>query len=55
MMTKNIIPTIPIIGCTAFSSKKQIEECISSGMSEVVIKPITFTKVKILLEKWIEY
>ena len=48
-MQKKIIPVIPIIGCTAFSSKNQIEECIRSGMSEVIIKPITFTKIKMLI------
>ena len=43
---------IPIIGCTAFSSKNQVEECLNSGMNEVIIKPIPFKKIVEISKKY---
>ncbi len=32
MMKKREIPTIPIVGLTAFTGTKEIEKCYSAGM-----------------------
>lgn len=36
MFEAGILPRIPIIGLTAFTSKRDIEECLKSGMLEVL-------------------
>ena len=57
MLTKKMISgdiqMIPIIGCTAFSGQDKIDECIKSGMREVISKPIMKDKVVEVLNKYI--
>ena len=36
MIDAGILPRIPLIGLTAFTSKHDIEECLKSGMLEVL-------------------
>ena len=45
MIIEKKLPFIPIIACTAFSSKNDIENCFSSGMQDFVAKPIAFDKI----------
>ena len=45
LIKENILPVIPIIACTAFSSKNDVEICYSSGMQDFVTKPINLLKV----------
>ena len=40
MMEDQIIPEIHIIGLTAFTSKKDIKNCLEAGMSDVLAKPL---------------
>lgn len=39
-MNDKLLPSINIIGLTAFNSKKDIENCLNSGMSTVLTKPL---------------
>jgi len=47
------IPLIPIIGCTAFTSKDKIKECKVSGMLECISKPIAKSELKRIISKYI--
>ncbi len=42
----NDLNDIPIVGCTAFSGKDEVEKCLKVGMLEVFIKPITDSIIK---------
>ena len=53
-MQEGEIPEIPIIGCTAFSAKDRIEECLNCGMKEVVNKPVMMKRLKEVFSKYIE-
>jgi len=53
-MQEGEIPDIPIIGCTAFSAKDRIEECLNCGMKEVVNKPVMMKRLKEVFSKYIE-
>ena len=52
MMQTGEIPTVPIIGCTAFTDKKKLEECLASGMDTVISKPVSLNKIKEIVEKY---
>ena len=51
MMRDEELPVIPIIGCTAFTAKDKLEECIKSGMIEVINKPVMFTRLQEIISK----
>lgn len=53
MMQNEEIPRIPIIGCTAFTSKNKLDECILCGMDYVITKPVLREKLCELLTKYI--
>jgi len=53
-MKDEIIPEIPIVGCTAFSAKDKIEECLSCGMREVIHKPVIKKKLLRILGKYLD-
>jgi len=44
---------VPIIGVTAITGKQQIEECYSSGMDDVLLKPLSAVAFEEVLRKWI--
>ncbi|CAD8196054.1 unnamed protein product [Paramecium pentaurelia] len=46
MMNGNIIPSIPIIGLTAFNGQYEIEKCFESGMQKVLTKPLNIDDFK---------
>lgn len=46
MMSGKIIPTIPIIGLTAFNGSYEIEKCYESGMQLVLTKPLNIDDFK---------
>ena len=52
MIANQEIPEIPIIACTAFSSKNDIENCFQSGMKDFVSKPISFDKIIMIMKKF---
>jgi CheY-like chemotaxis protein len=39
LMQKEVIPFIPIIGLTAFTSREDLRNCLEAGMFEVLSKP----------------
>ncbi|CAD8122590.1 unnamed protein product [Paramecium sonneborni] len=46
MMSGKIIPSIPIIGLTAFNGQYEIEKCYESGMQTVLTKPLNIDDLK---------
>jgi len=45
LMENNEIMAIPIIGCTAFTAKNKLEECLACGMDAVITKPVSFKRL----------
>lgn len=48
-MNLNLIPKIHIVGLTAFTNTDDIENCIRSGMSDVLHKPLNLKEFKEIL------
>jgi len=44
---------VPIIAVTAVAGIKHIEDCLSSGMDDVLLKPLSTTSLETTLCKWI--
>ena len=44
----------PIIACTAFNGKEELEKCFNAGMVDIVIKPINAQTLKKIINKYIE-
>ena len=55
MMNKSIIREIPIIGCTAFSTKDKLEECIRCGMKQVINKPLIKEKLEEIIKRYVNH
>lgn len=53
MMNKKLIPVIPIIGCTAFVTKNEVNRCFESGMKDVIFKPLSKTIISEIVSNWI--
>jgi len=51
LMKSAEIPETTIIGCTAFTAKNKLDECLASGMSGVITKPIVIDKLKNIIKK----
>ncbi|CAD8164831.1 unnamed protein product [Paramecium pentaurelia] len=49
MMNKSQIPQIAIIGLTAFTGQKDIDNCLKAGMQEVLAKPLNIQELKHIL------
>ena len=45
MMASDIAPYIPIVACTAFVGQDKEDEAYASGMEDVIIKPVTKSKL----------
>lgn len=43
---------IPIIACTAYNAKKDIEACLDAGMKDFIRKPITLQILHDVLVKF---
>lgn len=43
---------IPIIGCTAFTAQSKMDDCITSGMKDVINKPVTRKGLDEILRKY---
>jgi len=54
MMKNQELPMIPIIGCTAFSSKEKLDECIKCGMREVLNKPVLKDQLCSILANYLQ-
>eukprot|EP01017_Pseudomicrothorax_dubius_P032062 TRINITY_DN4159_c0_g1_i1.p1 TRINITY_DN4159_c0_g1~~TRINITY_DN4159_c0_g1_i1.p1 ORF type:complete len:277 (+),score=50.67 TRINITY_DN4159_c0_g1_i1:1397-2227(+) len=48
---ENIIPPVPIVGCSAFDSKKDIKDGLEVGMSQYLSKPVLDAKLDDILRK----
>ncbi|HOZ12386.1 MAG TPA: PAS domain S-box protein [Thermotogota bacterium] len=44
---------VPIIGVTAVVGKKHLEDCLSSGMDDVLLKPLSTAAFEKMLRKWL--
>ena len=44
---------IPIIGCTAFTTKSEITRCFDAGMKDVVFKPINKRIIGNIVNQWL--
>ena len=51
-MNKNEADKIPIIGVTAYVSEEDSEKALTSGMKEILHKPVKKEQVKEILEKY---
>jgi CheY-like chemotaxis protein len=49
-MSMGKAPTVPIIGCSAFTGQEAIDECYKSGMSTFLSKPVKLDHLKETLE-----
>ncbi|CAD8088228.1 unnamed protein product [Paramecium sonneborni] len=49
MMNKSQIPYITIVGLTAFTCSKDIDNCLKAGMQEVLAKPLNIQELKQIL------
>ncbi|CAD8133708.1 unnamed protein product [Paramecium octaurelia] len=49
MMQNGQIPTIPIIGLTAFTSNEDVEKCKEAGMLNILHKPLDLSKFQQIL------
>ncbi len=54
LMKNAEIPETAIVGCTAFTAKNKLDECIASGMSGVITKPVVIDKLKGIIKKYIK-
>jgi len=52
MIEKGEIDFIPIVGCTGMDGRENIEDCISSGMIDIISKPISKIKLEDILVKY---
>ena len=43
---------IPIIACTAFNGKDEIESCFKVGMQHFINKPVEFCEIKEIINKY---
>ena len=46
LIEMNELPIIPIIALTAFTSKKDLENCSASGMRHILAKPLKISEFK---------
>ena len=47
------LPIIPIICCSAFDGQQDILNCKNAGMIEYLKKPLSLSKISIIIEKYI--
>ena len=50
LIKDNVLPEIPIVACTAFGAKDQIDECLKAGMIDYLIKPVSHALLKSFLK-----
>lgn len=53
LMKKGKIVDIPIIGCTAFVTKKEINRCFEAGMKDVLFKPLNKLVISEIVSNWL--
>ena len=54
MMKDAQIPVTPIIGCTAFTAKNKLDECLTCGMNGVITKPVSLEKLRKTVRKFMK-
>lgn len=52
-MKNREIPEIPIIACSAFGAKDDLQNCFEAGMNDYISKPINVEALKLIFKKWI--
>ena len=52
-MEEKKIAVVPIIGCTAFTAKDEVENCLNAGMKDVIFKPLSKSVIGNILKEWI--
>jgi len=52
MMNQDLIPEIPVVGCTAFEQGQHTDSCFDAGMTEVIKKPLSKSKVQQLINDY---
>ena len=52
MIQDRQIPPVPILGLSAFNGEEEMQRCHDVGMTETLVKPLTFTKLKEELAKY---
>ena len=53
MIERNEIENTPIIGCTAFTAKDEVERCLNAGMKDVIFKPLNKNVIGEILKDWV--
>eukprot|EP01016_Furgasonia_blochmanni_P007169 TRINITY_DN12870_c0_g1_i2.p1 TRINITY_DN12870_c0_g1~~TRINITY_DN12870_c0_g1_i2.p1 ORF type:complete len:394 (-),score=34.84 TRINITY_DN12870_c0_g1_i2:40-1176(-) len=53
-MQREIIAQVPIVACTAFSSKSDMDNCFKAGMDGFISKPIKMRYLQEILARWIK-
>ena len=52
MIENNEISNVPIIGCTAFTTKNEILDCLNAGMKDVIFKPVSKNSISNILNEY---
>ena len=47
------IDEVPVIGCTAFTTKNEVSRCLDAGMKDILFKPLSKNIIENLLNQWI--
>eukprot|EP01016_Furgasonia_blochmanni_P050544 TRINITY_DN7827_c0_g1_i1.p1 TRINITY_DN7827_c0_g1~~TRINITY_DN7827_c0_g1_i1.p1 ORF type:complete len:538 (-),score=72.01 TRINITY_DN7827_c0_g1_i1:149-1717(-) len=51
-MIKGELPYIPIVACTAFAFKTELDKCIECGMDDYLCKPLSKAMLRQALDAW---
>ena len=54
MIENKEIYDIPIIGCTAFTTKNEVSKCLEAGMKDIIFKPLSKNIIENLVHQWLE-
>ena len=49
---KGELPYVPIIACTAFALKSQLDACLQVGMDDCLTIPMSKDTLRTLIQKW---
>lgn len=52
MIKNNVIDKAIVIGCTAFCTRLEVEKFWNAKIDDLIIKPVSVSKVQEILEKW---
>jgi CheY-like chemotaxis protein len=52
LVDAQILPGIPVIGCTAFVFENEREKCIEAGMSDYLSKPVVYCALQEIFKRF---